>query len=64
MHMAPRAAAWVAWAVWTCSTGRKAGDSQKRADFESALFFYGGVGAETGLGADIDKMVFSDTISD
>src|SRR6266481_4711473 len=21
MHMAPRAAAWVAWAVWTCNTG-------------------------------------------
>ena len=20
MHMAPRAAAWVAWAVWTCNT--------------------------------------------
>jgi hypothetical protein len=39
MHMAPRAAAWVAWVVWTCNTGRKAGDGQKRADFEVRSFF-------------------------
>jgi hypothetical protein len=25
MHMAPRAAAWVAWAAWTCNTGPKRG---------------------------------------
>jgi hypothetical protein len=34
MHMAPRAAAWVAWVEWTCNTGRgrpppKAGDVEK-----------------------------------
>src|SRR5208283_4332065 len=23
MHMAPRAAAWVAWAAWTCSSGQR-----------------------------------------
>ena len=59
MHMAPRAAAWVAWVAWTCNTGRKAGDSQRERAFGSALFFYyGGAGA----GADIDTMVFSDSI--
>ena len=25
MHMAPRAAAWVAWAVWTCNNLLEAG---------------------------------------
>ena len=40
MHMAPRAAAWVAWVVWTCNTGCKAGDSQKRADIGPLFFFY------------------------
>ena len=57
MHMAPRAAAWVAWVVWTCNTGQKAGDSQKRADFKSALFF-------AYRGADVDSMVFPVSNSD
>jgi hypothetical protein len=44
MRMAPRAAAWVAWAVWTCNTthcGRgpaMTGYGQKRAGF-GPLFF-------------------------
>jgi hypothetical protein len=42
MHMAPRAAAWVAWVEWTCNTGRKAGDSQKRAGYEVRSFFCAG----------------------
>jgi hypothetical protein len=37
MHMAPRAAAWVAWAVWTCNTPQKV-FGQKRAGF-GPLFF-------------------------
>ena len=37
MHMAPRAAAWVAWAVWTCNTPHRV-RSQKRAGF-GPLFF-------------------------
>jgi hypothetical protein len=45
MHMAPRAAAWVAWVVWTCNTGRKAGDSQKRAGF-GPLFFLPEISAQ------------------
>jgi hypothetical protein len=60
MHMAPRAAAWVAWVVWTCNTGRKAGDSQKESGLRSPLFFYGGA---AGAGADIDTIVVSDSIS-
>jgi hypothetical protein len=39
MHMAPRAAAWVAWAVWTCNTGRPV-SVLKRAGF-GPLFFLG-----------------------
>src|ERR1700678_1604310 len=44
MHMAPRAAAWVAWAVWTCNSNRRgrraavAGFSRERAGF-GPLFF-------------------------
>jgi hypothetical protein len=38
MHMAPRAAAWVAWAEWTCNTPQRV-FGQKRAGFEPALFF-------------------------
>jgi hypothetical protein len=57
MHMAPRVAAWVAWVVWTCNTGRKAGDSQKRAGF-GPLFFLGYRKADT------DTMVLSDSNSD
>jgi hypothetical protein len=37
MHMAPRAAAWVAWAVWTCNIPHGI-FGQKRADF-GPLFF-------------------------
>ena len=33
MHMAPRAAAWVAWAEWTCNTPQRV-FGQKRAGFE------------------------------
>jgi hypothetical protein len=46
MHTAPRAAAWVAWAVWTCNSNRRgrravvAGFSQERAGF-GPLFFFG-----------------------
>jgi uncharacterized protein len=36
MHMAPRAAAWVAWAVWICNNSQDAG--RERADF-GPLFF-------------------------
>jgi hypothetical protein len=39
MHMAPRAAAWVAWAVWTCNTGRKL-VTVKRERTSSPLFFF------------------------
>jgi hypothetical protein len=45
MHMAPRAAAWVAWAAWTCNSNRRgrwavvAGFSQERAGF-GPLFFW------------------------
>ena len=38
MHMAPRAAAWVAWAVWTCNTPNK-GIRSKESGLRSALFF-------------------------
>jgi hypothetical protein len=38
MHMAPRAAAWVAWAVWTCNTPSK-GMRSKESGLRSALFF-------------------------
>jgi hypothetical protein len=37
MRMAPRAAAWVAWAVWTCNTPQP-GMQSKRAGF-GPLFF-------------------------
>src|ERR1019366_5354500 len=37
MHMAPRAAAWVAWVVWTCNTP-EGYSVKKRAGF-SPLFF-------------------------
>ena len=39
MRMAPRAAAWVAWAVWTCNT-LQPGMQSKRAGF-GPLFFLG-----------------------
>ena len=43
MHMAPRAAAWEAWAVWTCKSWQRVSPasicSQERADLWSALFF-------------------------
>jgi len=38
MHMAPRAAAWVAWAVWTCNTPG-AGYSVKRERASARSFF-------------------------
>jgi hypothetical protein len=38
MHMAPRAAAWVAWAVWTCNTPQQ-GMRSKESGLRSALFF-------------------------
>jgi hypothetical protein len=38
MHMAARAAAWVAWAVWTCNT-LKQGIRSKESGLRSALFF-------------------------
>jgi hypothetical protein len=71
MRMAPRAAAWVAWVAWTCNTGRKAGDSRKRADYEVRSFFAKNNGENgenrelsyCGAGADIDTRVFSDSIS-
>src|SRR5579859_2152856 len=31
MHMAPRAAAWVAWAVWTCNTPQRVFGLRERA---------------------------------
>ena len=37
MHMAPQAAAWVAWAVWTCNTPHRV-RSRERAGF-GPLFF-------------------------
>src|ERR1700730_10348218 len=37
MHMAPRAAAWVAWAVWTCNTPHQ-GIRSKDTGLRSALF--------------------------
>src|ERR1700678_421975 len=40
MHMAPRAAAWVAWAVWTCNTPQQ-GIRSKESGLRSALFFGG-----------------------
>ena len=39
MHMAPRAAAWVAWAEWTCNTPE--GYSVKKERASSPLFFLG-----------------------
>jgi hypothetical protein len=41
MHMAPRVAAWVAWAVWTCNTPQQ-GIRSKESGLRSALFFGGG----------------------
>src|SRR5579863_2538153 len=38
MRMAPRAAAWVAWAVWTCNTPHQ-GIRSKRADLRIRSFF-------------------------
>src|SRR5271169_5480044 len=38
MHMAPRAAAWVAWAAWICNYRSNGSCDQERADFASALF--------------------------
>jgi hypothetical protein len=38
MRMAPRAAAWVAWAVWTCNTPQP-GMQSKRAGFGPLFFF-------------------------
>ena len=38
MHMAPRVAAWVAWAVWTCNTPQQ-GIRSKESGLRSALFF-------------------------
>ena len=38
MRMAPRAAAWVAWAEWTCNTPHRV-FGQKGRVFGSALFF-------------------------
>jgi hypothetical protein len=38
MHMAPQAAAWVAWAVWTCNTYTRRFTVIKRAGF-GPLFF-------------------------
>jgi hypothetical protein len=40
MHMAPRAAAWVAWAVWTCNTPQQ-GIWSKESGLRSALFLGG-----------------------
>jgi len=57
MHMAPRAAAWVAWAVWTCNTPhcgahlQWSGDSRKRAGF-GPLFFCGAPGRAHPLGGE------------
>src|SRR6266436_349531 len=39
MHMAPRAVAWVAWAVWTCNTYSRRFTVNKRAGF-GPLFFW------------------------
>jgi hypothetical protein len=39
MHMAPRAVAWVAWAVWTCNTPLKGYAVKKRAGFGPLFFF-------------------------
>ena len=39
MHTAPRAAAWVAWAVWTCNTPHQ-GIWSKESGLRSALFFW------------------------
>jgi hypothetical protein len=38
MHMAPRVAAWVAWAVWTSNTPQQ-GIRSKESGIRSALFF-------------------------
>src|SRR5580698_6604043 len=65
MHMAPRAAAWVAWAVWTCNSTRRgfraaaAGYGQKRAGF-GPLFFLGGVRVR--VGADEHREIFMTAI--
>ncbi|MEA3160801.1 MAG: hypothetical protein QOD95_2349 [Gammaproteobacteria bacterium] len=40
MHMAPRAAAWVAWAVWTCNTGNQL-VTVKRERTSVRSFFFG-----------------------
>ena len=62
MHMAPRAAAWVAWAVWTCNTPQQ-GIRSKESGLRSALFLraefargrgkithgFAIIGADTGL---------------
>ena len=49
MHMAPRAAAWVAWAAWICKS-RRDGCMSEKAGF-GPLFLYGGgrtAGARSG----------------
>src|ERR1700722_21032591 len=51
MHMAPRAAAWVAWAVWTCNTLQQ-GIWSKKSGLRPALFFWAG-----GLDIEINKAV-------
>jgi hypothetical protein len=43
MHMAHRAAAWVAWAVWTCNIPQR-GIRSKESGLRPALFFWGGYG--------------------
>jgi hypothetical protein len=38
--MAPRAAAWVAWAAWICKYRSNGSCNQERAGRKSALFFW------------------------
>jgi hypothetical protein len=51
MHMAPRAAAWVAWAVWTCNTPHQ-GIRSKESGLRPALFFGGAPGRAHPLGGE------------
>jgi hypothetical protein len=53
MHMAPRAAAWVAWAVWTCNTPQQ-GIRSKESGLRPALFF-----DAPGIDIEINKAVKS-----
>jgi hypothetical protein len=62
MHMAHRAAAWVAWAVWTCNTPQQ-GIRSKESGLRPALFLcvpYSTRESLSGVSRDLLTEVFLD----